>query len=81
LPEKLKIETGLRVEHQWLFIESDYSLTTYPVFGPRLNIIYTPLRNLKYLDSLTLSLGVALSGKIPLQYMTINKKIILKILK
>ena len=60
IQDVLKIETGLRFEHLWLFIDSDYSLTTYPTFSPRFNLTYTPVRNLKYLESFSISAGVAL---------------------
>jgi|GEM_PF-6769893 len=64
IPETLKIETGCRIDHNFI-IGPGYYLNTYPVPGPRFNLIYTPIKNLKYLESLSFSAGVGLFSKSP----------------
>jgi len=64
IPEILKIETGFRIEHNVLFGEG-YHVNTYPIPGPRFNLTYTPIRNLKFLDSLSFSGGIGLFSKAP----------------
>jgi hypothetical protein len=64
MPNVLSIELGMRIDHAFL-IGKDMTLNTYPVPNPRFYISYTPVRNLKYLDYLTLSLGTGLFSKMP----------------
>ncbi len=73
LPGVLEIEAGVRVDHFYMQ-GNDVSLNTYPVPNPRLMISYTPVRDKKYINSLTLSLGVGLFSKIPLESSIIEKK-------
>jgi hypothetical protein len=64
IPDTLKIETGIRIDHN-LLLGPGYHLNTYPVPGPRFNLTYTPIKNLKYLESLSFSTGIGLFSKSP----------------
>jgi TonB-dependent Receptor Plug Domain len=68
IPEIFEIETGIRVDHLFLYAESfnNGTLNFYPAPGPRLLIKYSPVRNLVWLDKLTFSTGVGLFSKMPL---------------
>ncbi|HOV15175.1 MAG TPA: TonB-dependent receptor plug domain-containing protein, partial [Spirochaetota bacterium] len=74
IPDVLKIETGCRVEHEYFFIDNDYSLTTYPIVSPRLNITYTPVKNLQFLKAFSISAGVGLFSKQPFESLAIKKE-------
>lgn len=76
LPDKLEMDLGCRLDHTIIFSESfeNGTMNTIPVPGPRFNIHYTPLRNLKYLDHLTLSAGIGLFTKAPLEETAVSGK-------
>lgn len=77
LPNILEIDLGVRLDHFYMR-GIDVSLNTYPVPNPRFTINYTPVRNMKYLESLTLSAGAGLFSKIPIESSIIEKKYGLK---
>jgi len=52
-------EVGIRAEHFYLW-NNGVNLNTVPVVNPRLNLIWTPLRETDKLESLSLSLGTGL---------------------
>jgi len=60
----LEIESGLRLDHFFAYMNSNV-LNIYPVVNPRFYIAYTPVRDLKYLERITLSLGAGLYSKVP----------------
>ncbi|OHD10591.1 MAG: hypothetical protein A2086_04310 [Spirochaetes bacterium GWD1_27_9] len=74
IPDVFKIDVGCRVEHTLLFIGNDYSLNTYPVALPRLNMSFTPVKNLPYLNRMTLSAGVGIFAKNPSESLAIKKE-------
>ena len=77
IAEILEIELGCRVDHTVIYahkLTEDGALNTYPIPGPRFNIRYTPIRNLKYLESLTLSCGIGLFTKTPSDEVSVNGK-------
>jgi len=63
------VDLGCRLDHTVIFSDSfvNGTMNTYPVPGPRFNIHYTPVKNLKFLDKLTLSAGIGLFTKAPLE--------------
>jgi len=73
IPEILKIETGCRVDHNLILGKDNFYLNTLPVPGPRFNIIYTPLKNLGWLDHLSVSTGAGLFSKVPPETVELNK--------
>jgi hypothetical protein len=81
IPDTLKIELGCRADHIVYYIlglnetfnNNTYHLTTYPVPGPRLNITYTPIKNLIWLDKFTISGGIGLFSKTPVQEIALSK--------
>ena len=78
--KKIEIEVGCRLDHSIVYSSGFINgrINTYPVPGPRFNIRYSPVRNKKYLDQLTLSAGVGLFTKTPLQETNISKDLELK---
>ena len=64
IPEKLEIELGCRLDHFTASMEK-YSVNSYPAANPRFYIAYTPIRNKKFMDYLTISLGVGLYSMMP----------------
>jgi hypothetical protein len=49
-------ELGLRLDHLFILGE-DFSINTYPVVNPRLNLDFTVLKNRGFIESLTLNAG------------------------
>jgi len=73
IPDLLSSDFGCRVDHSYLAGEDDFSLNTYPVPGPRLNITFTPpWKNSFFLDN-TFSAGTGLFSKTPFESMELNK--------
>lgn len=72
IPETFKIETGIRVDQNLILTKNDRVLT-YPVPGPRLNITYTPFKNKNWLEEMTLSAGVGLFSKMPIDAVSISE--------
>ncbi|MCK4797681.1 MAG: TonB-dependent receptor plug domain-containing protein [Spirochaetes bacterium] len=64
IPDKLQIELGARLDH-FVSVMDTNILNTYPAASPRFYIAYTPIRNLAYMEYLTISLGVGLYSKMP----------------
>ena len=73
IPNTFDIELGCRIDHFAMF-GKNVAVNTYPVANPRLMINYTPIKNLKYLDSVTFSWGVGLFSKIPIESSIIEEK-------
>lgn len=65
VPDILKIETGVRMDHFGAFLTGGSSINTYPSAAPRLFVSYTPVRNLAAMDYFTISLGSGLFTKFP----------------
>jgi hypothetical protein len=61
--QKFGAELGLRLDH-FHFIGRDFSIATYPVVNPRLNIDYKVLQNVGIIDSLILTVGTGLFSSI-----------------
>lgn len=78
IPEVLKIETGMRMDHSILIRPDGETINTYPAPGPRFNLSYTPVKDLKYLEYLTLSAGVGLFSKVPFEILTLSKDMKIK---
>ena len=74
IPEIFKIEIGCRADHNVIYGPDNFSVNTYPIPGPRLNIIYTPVKGLKYLESLSLSAGLGLFSKVPQESVAANEE-------
>ena len=74
IKDKLEMDLGCRLDHTIIFSDSfvNGTMNTYPVPGPRFNVHYTPVRNLKFLDHLTLSAGIGLFSKAPLEEIAIS---------
>ncbi|HOV14975.1 MAG TPA: hypothetical protein PK771_11865, partial [Spirochaetota bacterium] len=64
IPKKLEIETGCRLDH-FIAIFSDKTLVTYPAIAPRFYLSYSPIKDFKYIEYLSLSLGSGLYSKNP----------------
>ena len=64
IPDKLEIDLGARVDHYFSKVGS-HIMNTYPVANPRLFISFTPIKNLKGLESFTISFGTGLYSKMP----------------
>ena len=73
IPDKLEIELGCRLDYT-LFLFNNKTLSTYPVANPRFYLSYTPVRNLVWLEHLTLSFGTGLYSKIPNLIYDIDKQ-------
>ncbi len=72
IPELLAVDIGCRLDHSFLMGENDFSLNTYPVPGPRLNLTFTPpWSNNFFLDN-TFSIGSGLFSKNPFESVAIN---------
>jgi len=65
IPETLKIDVGARIDHNVLYGEG-FRLNTIPAPGPRFNIVYTPLKDLPFMEKLSISAGIGLFSKVPL---------------
>jgi hypothetical protein len=74
IKDKLDMDLGCRLDHSIVFSDSfeNGTMNTYPVPSPRFNVHYTPVRNLKYLDHLTLSAGIGLFSKVPFEEVAIS---------
>lgn len=77
IAEKLKLEAGMRADHT-ILIGSDYTLNTYPVPGPRLNIFFTPFKRNAVFENMTFSLGGGLFSKAPSEIVAYKKSFGLK---
>ncbi|MCG8568787.1 MAG: Plug domain-containing protein [Spirochaetes bacterium] len=66
LPERIKIETGCRIDHNIIYGEDNYHINTYPVASPRLNVTFTPVKNHAIIENFSISTGVGLFNKTPL---------------
>lgn len=64
IPDKLQIELGARLDHFVAVMDTGF-LNTYPATNPRFYIAYTPVRNLPFMEYLTISLGVGLYSNMP----------------
>jgi hypothetical protein len=64
---KLEIDTGVRVDHNFSLFEDDL-INSYPAVNPRFYIAYTPVRNRPHLEYFTISLGTGLYSKMPDYY-------------
>jgi hypothetical protein len=73
IPNRFKIELGCRIDHNYLMGDG-FSLNTYPVPGPRINIIGTPVRNAGILEYLNLSAGFGMFSKSPFEMYFISKE-------
>lgn len=72
VPERLRIETGVRMDHGILFKADGETVNTYPTASPRFNLSFTPVKDLKYLEYLTISSGVGLFSKTPLEQLMLT---------
>ncbi|GHV69074.1 TonB-dependent receptor [Spirochaetia bacterium] len=57
--KKFGAELGLRADH-FYFIAKDFTLQTWPVLNPRLNLDFNVLKDYKFIDSLDLTVGTGL---------------------
>ncbi len=73
IPSVLELETGIRIDHFYMQ-GIGVTLNTYPVANPRLMLSFTPVKNLEYLESIVLSLGVGLFSKIPIESSIIEER-------
>jgi hypothetical protein len=64
IPEKLEIETGVRLDHHFSLTEG-HLINTTPAVSPRFYLAYTPVRNKKSLDYFTVSFGCGLYSRMP----------------
>ena len=71
LPELLRMEAGLRIDHGYFWGEGAYTLNTVPVLGPRILLRYTPYGGSP--APLTFSLGTGIFSKVPFESMMITK--------
>ncbi|GHV06790.1 hypothetical protein FACS189485_15900 [Spirochaetia bacterium] len=60
---KFGAELGFRLDH-FHFIGRDFTIPTYPVVNPRLNLDYKLLQNIGIIDTLTLTVGTGLFSSI-----------------
>jgi hypothetical protein len=56
---RFSAELGLRLDHLY-FAGKDFTIQTYPVLNPRLNLDFIVFRNRGFIDSLSLSAGAGL---------------------
>ncbi|GMO38499.1 MAG: hypothetical protein Ta2F_14840 [Termitinemataceae bacterium] len=63
-PKKIfGVELGMRLDH-FYFMGKDFSIQSYPVFNPRLNLDFYLIKNISIVDSLSLTLGSGLFSSI-----------------
>lgn len=74
IPDTLNIDIGTRLDHFYFQLSDGYHLNTIPAPGPRINITYTPIKDLKYLKTLNLSLGSGIFSKVPFEDTDITKE-------
>lgn len=66
-------ELGLRGEHFYLW-NNNFTLNTYPVANPRLNLTWKPIKNGNLVDTLTLTAGSGLFSFFPTDSIAADKK-------
>ncbi|HOV14271.1 MAG TPA: TonB-dependent receptor [Spirochaetota bacterium] len=77
VPNILTIDTGLRVDH-FFIVGKEFTLNTYPVPLPRFLLNWTAVRNQKYLNNFTISIGAGLFSKVPPESTSVDKDFKLK---
>jgi outer membrane receptor protein involved in Fe transport len=65
IPDVVSMDLGARLDHSYFIGEEDYTLTTYPVLCPRLNLTYSPDLQGNFLKKNTFSIGAGLFSKNP----------------
>ncbi len=76
VPDRFRLEGGLRVDHGYFWGKGDFNLNTLPVLGPRVIFQYTPLDGKP--APLTFSLGTGIFSKIPFDVLSITRDMGLK---
>lgn len=66
-------ELGLRGEHFYLW-NDNFDLNTIPVANPRLTVQWTPIKETKYFNAITLSAGTGFYSMFPLDVIGAEKK-------
>lgn len=73
IPQVLKLDLGARIDYvvYYMLVPFEtlnyysYHFTTYPVIGPRVNIIWTAIKEKGFLERLSFSFGAGIFSKIP----------------
>ena len=71
IPELLRMEAGLRIDHGYFWGEGTYTLNTAPVLGPRILRRYTPYGGVP--APLTFTVGTGIFSKVPFETLNITK--------
>ncbi len=70
----LKGEIGIRTEHFYLWNNNDnIYLNNYPVINPRFNLVFTPFRDINFLDTISFSAGSGLYSALSESTVEISK--------
>lgn len=74
IPDIMRLDAGCRVDHSYLMSSEEYTLNTYPVPGPRLNLQLTPPWTNSFFRSTNFSVGAGLFSKTPFETIDVNKE-------
>lgn len=69
----LSLNLGCRVDHSYFFGEDNFTMNTYPIPGPRMNLVYSPESRGLFFRENSFSLGAGLFAKTPFDSIVINE--------
>jgi len=73
IPQVLTMDLGCRVDHSYFMGADNFTLNTYPIPGPRMNLTFNPSSENPFFSENSLSLGVGLFSKAPFDSIILNK--------
>ncbi len=73
IPGELTADIGCRIDHSY-FSGDGFTVNTYPVPGPRINLRYTRKNEKSFFKENTWSIGAGLFSKTPFETLTLNKE-------
>jgi len=74
IPDKLIIETGIRVDHSYM-VGENLSVNTYPTVLPRFNLTFSPFKRNNVFEKINFSIGAGVFSKMPKELLTYSKNI------
>lgn len=65
IPQLLKMDLGVRVDHSYFIGEDDFTLNTYPEVAPRINLVFSPFIDNEIFKDNIFSIGSGIFNKNP----------------
>lgn len=73
ISDMISLNLGCRVDHSYYFGENDFTLNTYPIPGPRMNLIFSPETSGSFFTDNSFSIGAGLFSKNPFETISVNE--------